>query len=391
MLFRAVADPIRNAAVDPTRNNEIRQNGDDHSVEQRLRLYEAAERVATLGSWDWRSDGDEQVWSDNLYRLFGVQPGEISPTREFVLAHTHPDDRERLGRYLESAHRNHGATPVEFRIMCPGRGIRYMRSTMAPLEAEVQDPTQVYGIVQDVTDEHLANREIAAHVALSRSLEEWDSIEASGKRLLRDLAEAMEFAFGALWIPEHGLLVARTVWQDTQLADFPDFEAATLALRAVSGIKLPGLVWARQKPVSIVDVSSESDYRRRVAANIAGLHGAIAFPAVHAGEVLAVLEFYYREESRPSDRLLQTMGAMGYQLGEFFSRRRGQLHPQRLTPRELEVLQSASGGRSAPQIAARLSIGKATVRTHLEHIYQKLGAADRAAAVATAIRLGLIE
>jgi DNA-binding NarL/FixJ family response regulator len=62
-----------------------------------------------------------------------------------------------------------------------------------------------------------------------------------------------------------------------------------------------------------------------------------------------------------------------------------------LTPREREVLRLAAQGMSAPQIAAELIIGESTVKTHLANIYAKLGVPDRAAAVATAIRRGLID
>lgn len=65
-------------------------------------------------------------------------------------------------------------------------------------------------------------------------------------------------------------------------------------------------------------------------------------------------------------------------------------HPA-LTERELEVLQLAAGGSSGPQIAERLAISPTTVKTHFENIYAKLGASDRAAAVATALRVGLID
>jgi DNA-binding CsgD family transcriptional regulator len=61
-----------------------------------------------------------------------------------------------------------------------------------------------------------------------------------------------------------------------------------------------------------------------------------------------------------------------------------------LTPRELEVLELAAEGHIGPQIAERLLITPATVKTHFEHIYSKLGVADRAGAVARAMRLGLI-
>ena len=62
-----------------------------------------------------------------------------------------------------------------------------------------------------------------------------------------------------------------------------------------------------------------------------------------------------------------------------------------LSEREHEVLVMIAAGMSAPEIGRRLMIGTATVKTHLHHIYEKLGAHERAEAVAAAIRRGLIE
>ncbi|MDX6582993.1 MAG: two-component system, NarL family, nitrate/nitrite response regulator NarL [Solirubrobacterales bacterium] len=62
-----------------------------------------------------------------------------------------------------------------------------------------------------------------------------------------------------------------------------------------------------------------------------------------------------------------------------------------LTPRELEVLQLAAEGLSGPSAAERLGLSPATVKTHLSNIYAKLGVSGRAAAVASGMRLGLIE
>jgi two-component system nitrate/nitrite response regulator NarL len=61
-----------------------------------------------------------------------------------------------------------------------------------------------------------------------------------------------------------------------------------------------------------------------------------------------------------------------------------------LSPREQEVLRLASEGDSARDMAERLIISVATVKTHLQHIYEKLGATDRASAVAAGIRSGII-
>jgi two-component system nitrate/nitrite response regulator NarL len=62
-----------------------------------------------------------------------------------------------------------------------------------------------------------------------------------------------------------------------------------------------------------------------------------------------------------------------------------------LTPREIEVLALAADGLSGPNIAQELFVRPATVSTHFENTYAKLNVRNRAAAVAKAMRLGVIE
>jgi two-component system, NarL family, nitrate/nitrite response regulator NarL len=72
-------------------------------------------------------------------------------------------------------------------------------------------------------------------------------------------------------------------------------------------------------------------------------------------------------------------------------RRREMLARPRLTSRELEILALAAQGRSNPQIAGGLHLSAATVKTHLQNVYDKLGVTDRTSAVAVALRRGLLE
>jgi two-component system nitrate/nitrite response regulator NarL len=62
-----------------------------------------------------------------------------------------------------------------------------------------------------------------------------------------------------------------------------------------------------------------------------------------------------------------------------------------LTAREKEVLTLMADGLSGPQIAGRLIVALPTVKTHQARLYEKLGVSDRAAAVAEAMRRGLLE
>jgi two-component system nitrate/nitrite response regulator NarL len=62
-----------------------------------------------------------------------------------------------------------------------------------------------------------------------------------------------------------------------------------------------------------------------------------------------------------------------------------------LTEREGQILRLIASGKSLPEIAKELFLGVTTVKTHVQHLYEKLGVSDRAAAVAEAMRRRLIE
>jgi DNA-binding NarL/FixJ family response regulator len=62
-----------------------------------------------------------------------------------------------------------------------------------------------------------------------------------------------------------------------------------------------------------------------------------------------------------------------------------------LSPREIEILQQVAYGATTKEVADTLGISFHTVKTHLERIFEKLGANDRAQAVAIAIRQGLVD
>lgn len=76
-------------------------------------------------------------------------------------------------------------------------------------------------------------------------------------------------------------------------------------------------------------------------------------------------------------------------LGEALMRRMNSSAPK-LTDRELQVLEQLAEGDGVSQIARKLFISESTTKSHITHIYEKLGAANRAQALVTAIRMGLL-
>src|SRR5690242_3873867 len=90
-------------------------------------LASRAEQAAGLGSWELDLDSGEVVWSDNLFRLMGLEVGEVAPTVDYFLSHTHPDDRGELRAAVERLRGGEDVEFLEYRIIRPSGEVRYLR------------------------------------------------------------------------------------------------------------------------------------------------------------------------------------------------------------------------------------------------------------------------
>jgi len=161
---------------------------DDHdaslrrSPEQRFARMQQAERIAGTGSWEWAPVTGDVVWSDNLYRLHGLRPCELTPTSDYLLTLTHPDDRDRMAGLVGSLSRERHSVPVQYRIIRPDGVTRWLRSTVTAVRPDHGRPGAIGGVVEDVADELTADHSIAAHIAASNAIHAWRSLDSGALR-----------------------------------------------------------------------------------------------------------------------------------------------------------------------------------------------------------------
>lgn len=107
---------------------------------------------------------------------------------------------------------------------------------------------------------------------------------------------------------------------------------------------------------------------------------------------LIAIEFCAVRGFRPGEHLIVARETEAKRATAPAARRNGSAaaNAPRLTRRETEVIALVADGNSAREIGARLALSPATIKTHLASIYHKLGVRDRAAAVAIALRSGII-
>jgi PAS domain S-box-containing protein len=381
------------ASPDPLLHAE-RKAVDAHGARQKW-LLERAEQLIQMGSGTLDLRTSEAVWSEGMYRIHGFEPGAVVPSARTLVEHVHPDDRERVSALLATIARTPAQIPeqgltAEYRVAHRDGSVRSLRFH-GRVEHEGGEPAHWVVAVQDVTEERWRERELQAHYAVSQALRDWQSFDEGVVGLLRRLGTALDFPIGLLWIPDRTgeRLVARAFWTAPDI-DAAAFESATRSASYAPGEGVAGRVWSTGLPIVVEDVRDALRLDRRSAASELGLRSAIAFGAAGDGGSLAVLSFYSFDRRATSERLVRTLTGIGHELGRFLNHRRAELGTRRLSTRELQVLRLAAEGNTGPDIAERLFLSPATVKTHFQHIYEKLGVGDRAAAVAHALRIGLI-
>lgn len=163
----------------------------------------------------------------------------------------------------------------------------------------------------------------------------------------------------------------------------PDIALVDLRLPSLDGIAIAEAVTALAARTLVVIVSAYEDSDTMYRAFDAGAKAyltKVASPQTVYEAAMAVLggETIFPETVRAG--LTDSARAL-----------RGRAASGALSAREREVLTLIAQGRSAPEIAEHLFLGVTTVRTHMQHIYDKLGVSERASAVAVAARRGLLE
>ena len=173
-------------------------------------VLERAEELAQTGSWDWNLETDELLWSGNMFRLLGLEPGEVTPTPAYVAGRIHPDDRERVQRDLESARQSGTMPDVSYRVSWPDGTVHVLRSLSGAAVEGDSRPSRLVGSVQDVTELSRALRQTAESLNLMETLQSAAPVGfAFVDRAFRIMRVNATLADVSDWSPEE--LIGRTV------------------------------------------------------------------------------------------------------------------------------------------------------------------------------------
>jgi PAS domain S-box-containing protein len=122
------------------------------------RYLAEAQRLTHSGSWAWDVRTGDLFWSEETYRVFGFEPGEIKPTTAVFYERVHPEDLPLLQEraQLEATQKGRIDSGGDFRVILPDGKIRYIHSGAHPVTDESGEIVEVVGTAVDVTEQQEA-------------------------------------------------------------------------------------------------------------------------------------------------------------------------------------------------------------------------------------------
>lgn len=123
----------------------------EEALLQRERQLSEAEAIGRMGHWHWSLGQQEIRFSDEIYRIFGVQPGNFNPTLDSVNAMLHRRDASRMTQAFQRAILEQNDHEIDFRVIAPSGDIRHVRCQGRCEFDSAGDVIGLYGIMQDVT------------------------------------------------------------------------------------------------------------------------------------------------------------------------------------------------------------------------------------------------
>jgi len=161
---------VRIAPLCDERGTIVKWHGVLTDIEDRKRAEEAlkrseaylaeAQELTKTGSWAWDPHSDRMVYcSDEIYRIFGLDPAEGIPNIETFIQRIHPDDRVMVRAQGLQGSREEPEHAFEYRILSADGGVKHVRSLRRRVLNDSGEVGEVVGTTMDITERKLAEQE----------------------------------------------------------------------------------------------------------------------------------------------------------------------------------------------------------------------------------------
>jgi PAS domain S-box-containing protein len=154
--------------------NMLQNSYDRWKSQEKLRQSEnqlsEAQKLAHFGSWNWDIETNTLTWSDEIYRIFGLEPQERDTTFEAYLEVLHPEDEDFILNIVNINAGQNEPLSYHHRIVRPDGQVRILYAHRNVVSDEDGNPVRTFGTVQDVTERVQAEEQLKSSNEKLRAL-----------------------------------------------------------------------------------------------------------------------------------------------------------------------------------------------------------------------------
>lgn len=141
-----------------------------NALKRSLASLADAQRIARMGDWSWEIPGDTLLWSEEVCRIFGLEPKDLVGSLEGFLRRVHPDDREAVMGALRASLDERKPCSIDHRIVLPDGSIRVVHEVGEVVFDRKWRPIRMRGTVQDITERKRIEEDLEHSRTLLRKL-----------------------------------------------------------------------------------------------------------------------------------------------------------------------------------------------------------------------------
>ena len=156
--------------VTDAKQAEVEREKTLRRLSESLTKLAEAEEIAHVGYWENDLEADRITWSDETYRILGMDPGERRATAAQFRDVIHPEDRQIQAEASARAKRGEGRYDAEYRVVRPNGEIRTIHSVGNTTFDESGRPVRGFGVVQDITERKETERALSESHALLKAI-----------------------------------------------------------------------------------------------------------------------------------------------------------------------------------------------------------------------------
>jgi PAS domain S-box-containing protein len=162
-----------------------RKKADKNLMQSEARLKEA-QSIAHISNWDIDMVNNTHTWSDEFYKIHGINKGDVQPSAEAFLSFIHPEDVMFAQKKMQEAFETLKASSMNFRFIQKDGTLKYGYTEWRFEFDKNHNPIRLYGILQDVSERKIADEErekmITDMVQRNRDLEQFSFITSHNLR-----------------------------------------------------------------------------------------------------------------------------------------------------------------------------------------------------------------